>query len=37
MKQIEIIYIPTVEMAIDSRTKGLLTPGYLEFQYIIDM
>ena len=37
MKQLQIIYIPTAEMAADGLTKSLPAPGFLEFRRMIGM
>ncbi len=37
MKQLNIVLIPTAEIAVNGLTKRFLTPGFLEFCRIIDM
>ncbi len=35
MKQLNIVYIPTAEMAADGLTKSLPASGFLEFRRMI--
>ena len=37
IKQFNIVYTPTAEMAVDNLTKGLPTPGFSEFRCMIGM
>ncbi len=37
MKQLNIVYILTAEMADDGPTKGLAAPGFMEFRRMIGM